>query len=365
MSESERDIGLFDFLDILWRRRWFIVIPAAVLAVLAGIVSFLLPPRWDVDAVIQPSKYVVLAEPGIFTEVVVVEPLLLAAQISQGAYNGLIGTALNLDPRTFPRLRAESPRDTKLVRVTVRTGEPEKAKAILASLFQQVKTELDRKIEIGLKILATQIASKENAILSKELDIQIRNIEIDKSRQAAVTLRNKLKISEERVRNLIEEKKGVKARIEELDKRQAAAAAEKPGGIETLGLLLYVTEIQRGLQYANTLDESLNAARNAEEDLRLSIFEKDQAIKGAKAEIEKVGREIAGLRGESDILNEKKQAAEYARLVQEPRVSLSPVWPKKKQNILLAGFIGLFLFAAGALLVDYFLSRKTALNRGA
>jgi len=84
-----------------------------------------------------------------------------------------------------------------------------------------------------------------------------------------------------------------------------------------------------------------------------------------KLEIEKIDREIAGLRGEIEILNGKKQAAEYARLVQEPRVSLSPVGPRKKQNILLAGFIGLFLFSAGALIWDSFLSWKTALKRGA
>ena len=363
MIASEREVELFYFLDVLWRRRWFIVIPAVVLAVLAGIVSFLLPPQWDVDAVIQPGKYFIIVEPGILTEVVITDPRLLAAMIGQGAYNGAIGDALHLDSRTFPRLQAENPRDTKLVRVTVRTGEPEKAKAILASLFQQVKNDLDPKIEAGLKILATQIAAKENAIRSKELDIQSRTIEIDKSRQAIGTIRNKLKIFEERARNIVEEAKGVKARIEELDKRQAAAAAEKPGGIETLGLLLYTTETQKGLQYANTLDESLTASRNAQEDLRLSAFEKDQAIKAVKTEIEKINREIAGIRGEIDILNEKKKVAEYARLVKEPTVSLFPVRPKKKQNVLLAGFLGLFFFAAGALLVDYFLSRKTALNR--
>jgi len=231
MTASEREVDLFYFLNVLWRRRWFIVIPAVVLAVLAGIVSFLLPPQWDVDVVIQPGRYYVIAEPGIFTEVVITDPRLLAAQISYGAYNGIIGAALNLDPRTLPRLRADNPRDTKLVRVTVRTGETEKAKAILTALFQQVKTEFDGKIDIGLKIAETQLASKENVIRNKELDIRIKNIEIDKSRRAAVTLRNKLKISEERSRSLAAEAQGIKARIEELDKRQAAAAAEKPGGI--------------------------------------------------------------------------------------------------------------------------------------
>ncbi len=359
MSDAERDFELIDYLAVLWKRRWLIIIPTLVLAVAAGVVSFLMPRLWDVDAIIQPTRFFVRTDVGNFVEVAVADPRQLAGQINQESYNRLIGAELNLDPRRFPRLRAENLRDTKLVRVTVRTGETEKAQAILTSLFRHVKSDLDRRLDVEVKTLATQIAARQGDIRSRELDIQARNIDIDKIQQEIGTTRNKLKISEARSLSLIEEMKGVKSRVEEIEKQQKAMLAEKQGGTEALGLLLYANETQENVRYANTLDESLAAERNAQEDLRLTVHEKEQAIKGLKTEIGKINEAIAGLRGDIDLLNEKMQRVDYAQLVKEPTVSLGPVAPRKKVNIMLAGLGGLFFMMSVILGLEYLRRNRT------
>jgi len=358
MAEDKSAVELIDYLNVLWKHRWLIIVPTIVLAVAAGVISFLLPPKWDVDVIIQPSKFFAQTEQGTFIEVVVTDPKQLAGQINQESYNRLIGAELNLDPREFPALRAENLRDTKLVRVTVRTGETERAKAILTSLFQHLKGELDRKIDVEIKSIATQIAAKESDIKSQELDIQARNIEIDQTGQEIGSARNKLKISEDRSRSLVEEMKGVKARIDEIEKQQKSTLADKQGGVEALGLLLYSNEIQQNFRYYNTLDESLSAEKNTQEDLRLSVREKEQSIKRLKTEIEKINQQIVGLRGDIELLNEKKQRIDYAQLMKEPTVSLYPVFPRKKMNVLFAGFLGLFGFSLLAFFIDYVERRK-------
>lgn len=362
MAQAERDFELMDYLAVLWKRRWLIIVPTLVLTTAAGVVSFLMPRQWDVDAIIQPTRFFVRTDVGSFVEVAVADPRQLAGQINQESYNRLIGAELNLDPRRFPRLRAENLRDTKLVRVTVRTGETEKAKEILASLFRHLKSDLDRRLDVEVKTFATQVAARQSDIRNRELDIQARNIDIDKIQQEIGTARNKLKISEARALSLIEEMKGVKSRTEEIEKRQKSMLAEKPGGTEALGLLLYANEIQENVRYGNTLDESLKAERNSQEDLRLTVHEKEQAIKGLKTEIEKVNEAIAGLRGDIDLLNEKMQRVDYAQLVKEPTVSLGPVAPAKKRNVLFAGFLGLFCFSILAFFLDYVNKRNSSIR---
>ena len=93
--------------------------------------------------------------------------------------------------------------------------------------------------------ITTQIALKENDIKAKGLDIQSLNIEIEKTRQEIIAAGNKLKISEECSRSLVEEMKGVKARIDDIEKQQKTMLAEKQRGLETLGLLLSSTRSNR------------------------------------------------------------------------------------------------------------------------
>ncbi len=360
MDQHENELELAEYLNALWKRRWFIIVSTLLLALITGIVSFLIPPKWEVDAIIQPSKFFVQSEQGTFTEVVVMDPKQLAGQINQGAYNRLIAAELNLDPRKFPRLKAEHLRDTKLVRVSLRTLDPEKGRPILNALFEHIKSELDRKIDVEIMSITTQIALKEHDIRSKGFDIQSLNIEIEKTRQEIIAAGNKLKISEERSRSLLEEMKGVKTRIDEIEKQQKTILAEKREGVETLGLLLYSNEIQQNFRYYNTLEESFSAERNTQEDLRLSVREKGQVIKGLKTEIDKTNQTILALRSDIGLLNEKKQRIDYAQLVKEPTVSLYPVSPRKMRNVLIAGFLGFFCFSILALFLDTIEKR----NRG-
>lgn len=360
-TAHEPENELIEYLEALWKRRWLVILPSFALAVLAGVASFLLPTQWDVDIIIQPSKFFVQTEQGTYVEVVITDPRQIAGQINQESYNRLIGAELNLDPRKFPKLRAENLRDTKLVRVTVKTGETDKAKAILSSLFLHLKSELDRKIDVEIKGLTTQITAKEHDIKARELDIQVGEIEIEKTKREIVALANKLKISEARARDLAEEMTGVKGRIDEIERQQKSALAEKQEGGEAIGLLLYANEIQQSYRYLNTLDESLSRERARQEDLRLSGYDKEQEIKSLRTKMEKVRQGILGLKGDIDLLEQKKQRIDFAQLVKEPTVSLYPVSPRKKVNAMLAGLGGLFFMMSVVLGLEYI--RRSKLPR--
>jgi len=337
-------VGLVDLLDIIWRRKYLIIIPTLLIVMGAGVASFLLPPKWEVDSIILPSKFFVQTENGQFQEVVVINPRQVAGQINQESYNRLLAAQLNLDPRHFPKLKAETLRDTSLIRVSLHTGDIDEGKKILSSLFNILKNDFDRKADVEIKGLDTQIEAKKslirekelaiidakneiekkklqlrdkdseiqakdndikkknNDIHFKELEIQLKEIEKSRLQKEIESEENKLKISEERIDNIREEMKTVKGRIDELDGQLKKTLAERKQGAEAVGLLLYSNEVQQNLRYYNTLDEKLSDEKVVQENLRFSIRGKQEQLRQIDTQINQIKTQQDSIQAEINII---------------------------------------------------------------
>ncbi|MEE9361254.1 MAG: Wzz/FepE/Etk N-terminal domain-containing protein [Cellulophaga sp.] len=373
MNEYEDEFVLMDYLNIIWKRKWIIIIPTLFLVIVVGIISFLLPPKWEIDAIIAPGKFLIQNQQGGFKEIMVVDPKQIANQINEKSYDYLIATELNLDIMEFPKLKAENIRDTKLVQISIKENDVEKAKLILHSLFNRLNKELDKKIDVEIKGIDIEIANNKNLIKQKELDkknklgeIKFNQIEKNKTRQEMISGGNKLKISEERVKSIMDELKAVKKRIDELERLQREALAGEKEGISAISLLLYSNEVQQNLRYYNTLDEKLSNQKIIQENLSLSIKEKNEEIKQFDIQIERIKTEINKINNEIDIiknniefLNKRKARIDYTQLIKEPTSSLRPVNPKNKLNILIAGILGLMAFTMLAFFLESLEKQKT------
>jgi len=331
MNGHEDEIALMDYLSIIWKRKWLIVIPTIFLVIAVGIISFLLPPKWEIDALIQPSKFLVQTEGGRFEEIVFVDPKQMVGQINEATYNNLIATELNLDIREFPKLKAENLRDTNLVRVSTKENDTEKAKLILHSLFNHLKRQLDEKAAIEIKGVDSDIKSKEIEKLRIEGEIKGN--------------KNKLDIVKQRKKDIEKELNAIRKRIEALEKEQRMnLKRENRSETESLAMLLYSNEIQQSLQYYSELNELLSSKKIEEEDINLEIGNKEEKTNQLENEI--------------DNLNEKKGRIDYTQLIKEPTSSISPASPKKKLNILVAGILGLMIFTMLAFFLESFEKHK-------
>lgn len=438
-----KEVELIDYLNVIWKRKWLIIIPTLILALSTGIYSFFLPRIWEVDAIIQPSKLFTQDTQGKFEEILVIDPKQVAGQINHDSYNNILAAELKIDIRKFPKLKAENLRDTNLVRVVIREKDVERAKSILNSLYKNLKKDFDKRIEVEIRGLDTQIAVNQNAIKQqeigikdnenqialtklqikdreneiktkeneikkrnydiqlKDLDIQSREIEKDRIKKEIESAQNKLKISEDRVKSILEEMKNVKARIDELDEQLRKALAERKQGTDAVGLLLYSNEVQQNLHYYNTLDEKLSIEKITQENLNLEIRDKEEQLRqidnqvkqintqkdtikteidniltgiavikteiekinnqivNIKNEIEKIKNTINNLQSEIKLLEDKKLRLDYAQLVKEPTASFSPVAPRKRKNVLIAGILGGIIFTMLAFFLEYLEKQKT------
>ena len=372
MNENRNEIELIDFLNILWKRKWLIIFSTLSLVIVVGVISFLLPPKWEINALIQPGKFLIQTEGGQFEEVVVVDPKQVAGKINEATYNSIIANELNIKLIKFPKLRATNLQDTNLVRISIKEKDVEKAKLILNSLFNHLKEQLDKKIEVEIKSIDSQVETKKNLIKHKELvkkdklsEIKLNQIEKNIIRQEILTAEKKLKISENRVDSIMNELKEVKKRIDELEKQQRKTLAEKKEGIEAISLLLYSNEVQQNLRYYNTLDEKLSYEKITQENLKLLTKEKNEEIKQLdtriekwKTEIDKISNEIENVNTEIEFLNEKKGRIDYAQLIKEPTSSLGPVSPNKKLNVLITGILSLLIFTMLAFFLEYLKTQR-------
>src|SRR5512139_193171 len=151
MDERENEVVLLDFFNVIWKRKWLILGATLFLAIAAAVISFVLPSKWEVDALLMPSRFLVQTEQGEFRRVLIAEPSEIAGQINQQSYDRLMAAELHLDIRDFPRMKAENLKNTNFVRVVVTEKDTQKAVLILSSLLQHLKGELDKKVEIETK----------------------------------------------------------------------------------------------------------------------------------------------------------------------------------------------------------------------
>jgi len=364
-EETElKGIDFMDYVDIAWTHRWRIIIPTFVLAVLAGIVSFLLPKLWEVDAIIIPSKFLTQTVTGDFKEILVAPPSQIASQISQGSYNSLIAAETNSEIRKFPKIHAENLRNTYLVRTYVRVQDPQKGRQILLALFNHLKSDFDKKIDVEFSNINNLIKQVNNKILDLDLSIESQKIEKEKKRKDIRADQNKLAISEQRITDIQEEMKSVKTRVSELDELQRKTMSEKKDGTETLALLLYSNEVQQNIRYMNELENKVSNERVNIEDLTYSIKSKEQQLLQIDNQIEQIQLSLNNAKNEIQLLEDKKNRIDYSQLVKDPTPSIGPVSPKKILIVLIAGFLG-FCLSFGIVLFRDNLEERKKINRSA
>jgi succinoglycan biosynthesis transport protein ExoP len=359
---NAQEPSLMDFLLVVWKRKWQIVLPTFALVVLAGVASFFMPRKYEVDAIIRPSMIFVQNQQGNFQEVVVVDPKQVAGQINQKSYDRQIADKLRIDITGFPRLQAENIRDTQLVRVSLQDRDVARASAILTTLFGVLEKDFNRKIDVEIKALDSQIKASEYEISRKNLDIKSREIEQVRKREEIQSATNKLKISEDKYKSIADEMTSVKKRIDSLDTQQREVLKQPAEGATAISLLLYSSEVQQNLRYYNDLDEKLSAEKMAQEDFKLAMKAAEQQIKQLATEVERLRTEIETLQNTISFLSEKKARIDYAQLVKEPTPSVRPVSPRKPFIIVVAGLLGLVLFTPLAFLMEYVEKQKSTPN---
>ncbi len=356
---EENEIELIDYLKIIWKRKWIIILGTLLCMIGAGVVSFLKEPIYEIDAIIQPGKLFIESPEGNIMEFVVEDPQQIADKVNHKSYDALIAIELVLDKTELPAIKGEKIKDTLLTRIWIRNHRVELAKKVLNLLIDNLKEDIDKKIDVEINNIDTKITSNESVIKSKGIEINSKKIEKERINKEVSNQGNKLKIIEKRKEEIMAEMKEAKQRIDTLEKEQISILKkENRTESETLGMLLYSNEVQQNLRYYNSLQEMLANKELVEEDIGIQIERMKETTKQLDNQIEKIDNEIEELKNQIANLKEKKGRIDYTKVVKEPTSSLFPVSPRKKFNVLIACILGLGIFTVLAFFLEYIKTQK-------
>jgi len=322
---------LMDYLRVFWKRKWLVVIPTLLCLTGAFLWSLFSDRVWEVDCLIQTSRLVVQTDTGTLQEVVISSPKDIASSISQGSFNELIATELNLNLDRFPALEAEEIKDTRLVHVVLKTEDVPLGKKILTSLFDQLKEKLDAKVEFELKTIDAQVKENEK--------------EREKLGRAIGILQNKLTIIRKRIDSIDRETDEVKKRVDSLEKEQLKDL-RKSGRAESesLAVLLYSNEVQQSLRYLDSLREMESQKKAQEQDILL--------------EVENIAQRQNQVESHISLLWAKKARMDRSQLIKNPTPSRRPIAPRPFLNVLIAAVLGLTVFTTLAFFLEYLGDRQ-------
>jgi chromosome segregation ATPase len=391
MMAVKSDIS--DYMQIIWKRKWLIVIPTLFCMIVTGAVSFLLPVKWEIDCIITPGKFLTQTSNGTFQEFKVADPKQITELINQGTYTTAVIDQLQLEREHFPKLEAKHLKNTDLILISLKEGDIQKGKSLLAHTFNLLKKDIDTNIhaeinnlEIQISSLKTQIErqeinikNKKNDIMQKKNEIKLNRINIrlkDSQKQEKLqkinSMTNLSNISQERAKNILTEMSEVKQRITQIENQQKTVMASDKEN--ALSLLLYSNEIQENLRYYNNLGGEFNQEKikqeelslkslNAEEELKVLDMEKEiintnieslnTEILSIENSIEQIRRDIEETQNNIALLKERKTRIQYTQLTKEPTSSIYPVSPKKRLNVLIAAILSLALFTLVAFFMEY------------
>jgi chromosome segregation ATPase len=250
-----------------------------------------------------------------------------------------IAERLSLEFDEIPAIVAENLRypdrpnylaSSNLVFVSAFTDEVQLGKDVIYQLFELIKMELDKKIEVEIASIYSQIAEAKsrmqskykdieendnqieliklqivdknneikvqeneikklvNSIQEKDLEIELKKISIAQIDKVVESEKKKISIADERVEEIEQERKEVKQRIDELYEQQKKALSQEKTEGEAISMLLYSNEIQKNLQYYNELGRRVSDKKLEREDRHLIIENNKETQKQIEKEIDQI-----------------------------------------------------------------------------
>ena len=407
---NEEEIDLRDYLEVIVRRKWIIIGVTLAAVIGAGIVSFfVLKPVYQATSILMVSKpkYQVELEPKIQT-------FIPSTELSLETYGNLIKSG-NIEQKVIEKLSLNQPpneltvedldkmlsveiiKNTNLIKMSLEDNSPRRAMEIVNTW-----TNLFVKENEGLLLKEVREAQ---AFVKRELEASRQELFKAEEKMREFNERNKIDVLEKEIREILNKMVGYEsrladvkmsikkeeARIEQINAilkkeerflKLSKSIIEDPFLHQLMGrigrdedvLNLRFTSEELNPVYDN-LAQGLASSMISLHSLKTEKSELEKNIANFKKHLEALKKELAQekltqsrlervveiARQTFGVLSQKAEeikislgatsnTVKVVSLATEPR---SPIKPRKGQNILISGVLGLFVGVLVAFFVEY------------
>ena len=235
------EIDLMDYVKVILKRKWLILVIFFGAAIAAGIFSFLMPKVYKIDTSLEVG--IIERATGATSEQLIESPTQLVEKIKGDVYGIFVREKLQIPEEKYPKIKVENPKDTRLISLAIESAEPPKAQNILEETNNLILAEHQEKIKV------------KKGLLENNIEVAKKDIE-----------RIKAKIG-----FLEEERKNLEAKVEALQK--ILPYQQDPGTQFALfdtkeKLEQKKQEIENRYLEINSLENQINSLQGQIEDIR-------------------------------------------------------------------------------------------------
>ena len=389
-DQFEDEIELMDYLKVLWKWKYLIIVGTLVCAIGAAVVSLNMTKIYGITTVLQ-SGILKVTEDG--KTVYIDSPQNIKAVIETGALNGHILKNIKApnkeDVPNSVGVKVTIPKGTNALEVLYETPNVDVGLQIMKNLnktllarygkfIEKHKKQYDMDIfskKAELSRLEEKVNGKRNAIHTTEAGYKA---DVGLNANTISSVEAQVEAGKDQLKNLELKMTDMESEIGRISKNTNLLSGDRNRYLSSekskdniLASLIYSNTIQQNISYLNTLRNEMNDTREniyreraylkkLESDIKDLIVKKEELETNTKFKIEDLKSDIRDLGTdkkykfeEIENLKFKKNSIQNIQIIKTPKSSLSPIKPKTRLNVMLAGVVGLFLTIFLAFFVEY------------
>ncbi len=391
----EDEIELMDYLKILWKWKYLILLGTLACAVIAGVVSFNMTKIYSIKTVLAPGVAKVDGS-GKLTYIASTQEIktLIETGVLESTVLKQIKVRNEEERPEALYLKITTPKGSNALEVAYETPQIDLGLQILTHLNRALLQKFDGIVQYYNEEYAIQIESKtsesskiiekidkaKNEILTSEAKTRA---DIEQKKNEMLTIKAQITAKKSQIENMQNRISEMQIEIGRISKNTDLLIDErnkflsrKTTDDNILSAVVYSNTIQQNIGYLNQLRGETNRIQDAIYNSEAAVNAMENKVKDTEAQIatlkeltkyktETLKAEIASFESEKSFIAEemknlefKKNYVQNIQILQTPKTSLDPVKPKKKLNVLLAGVIGLFLTVFLAFFIEYISRHK-------
>ena len=326
-DKFEDEIELMDYLRVIWKWKYLIMVGPAVCALAAAVISISMPKVYSVETILQPAV-AGISENG--EKIYIDSPSNMKAFIEGGSLESEIIQQLQKSNTRKPpiplQFKINIPANTELLKISYETKTVDVGNSILNELIESLSKEIIDKINYLKTKYDKQIQEKKNDISLSQYELHFTKIKID----------------------------NIKKRLAELDTEMQKVEINTK--IMTNHRDKYIKnmsekDILLGYLHINSIQQNLNLRT----EINNQILDYSSELGKAKSDLKRKQIEVDTLLKEIEDLKEKKNKIQNIQVVQQPTSSLYPINPGVKRNVMSAAAASFLLMLFLAFFLEYLL----------
>ena len=331
-DQFEDEIELMDYLKVFWKWKYLILVGTLVCAIGAAVVSLNMTKVYGITTVLQPGMLKVTDDGKI---VYIDSSQNIKAVIETGGINGQVLKNIKFpdqeEPPTSIEFKVTIPKKTNALEVLYETPYVDIGLQIMKNLNNGLLERYGKLVEYyGEK---------------QDMEIAQRVSEIDDQKAILDATKKEIHILDKTIDELETEISLVKENTVSLIKQRDKFVSNETDTSNILSAILFTNTIQQNIALDKTSRDDLSRYLSRKEKLSLRLETTQNRIKSLLMKIKS--------------LEFKRNSIQNIQIIKTPKSSLSPIKPKTRLNVMLAGVVGLFLTVFLAFFVEYISKYKS------